>query len=300
MNDSAAPKISLVVPTFNAIETIARSIDSAIAQEGVDLQLIVVDGGSCDGTAEWLRAREDHFAHLVIEPDGGQADALNKGFRLAAGEFFGWLCADDTLEPGALAQLVKALQADSGAVLATGGCTRVFGGGREVSTTPEPDFADRVFHMNTIEQPSTIWRAAAHCQAGPLDTRLHYAFDWEYWCRLRKLGSFVAVCEPLSRYYFSEENKTSAGGDAIAREMFQVVRRHGPRGGSLAYAYRFLYATFDRAGFYDPETRDCLPAWRRGLFHLTLRALQLVFGKDLIDSYNWNFASRQARGLDWL
>jgi glycosyltransferase involved in cell wall biosynthesis len=299
MGNLSGRRVSLVIPTFNAMASITRAIDSVLVQDGVELEVIVIDGASTDGTADWLHEHASAFAQLVSEPDRGQAHAINKGFDLATGNYFAWLCADDTLEPGALAHLVDALEAHPAAVLATGGCLRRFADGRTVVTSPVADFAERLLHMNTIEQPSTVWRGTAHRSAGRLDERLNYAFDWEFWCRLKAIGPMVAVPRILSCYYFSDTNKTSQGGDAMANEMFEVMRRHGPHGGLLAYVYRFLYLTFDRAGYYDPETRDALPQWRRRVFHLTLRALQMFFGRTLIDSYNWNFASRQARGLGW-
>lgn len=296
----ADPRISLVLPTFNAASTVARAVESVRAQRGVDTEIIVIDGASTDGTREWLEAHKGWFSTLVSEPDAGQANAINKGFCIASGDYRTWLCADDALEVGALAKLAGALEAAPEAILATGGCRRMFSDGRTVLTTPTAEFSDMLSFINTIEQPSTLWRASAHLAVGELDESLTYAFDWEFWCRLSKLGPMISTSEPLSRYYFSATNKTSKGGDAIAAEMFEVMRRHGPHGGRLAYAYRFLYEAFDKAGFYDAEYQDLIPTWRRAAFHLTLYAMHFVFGRKYIDSYNWNFASRQARGLDWV
>lgn len=296
-NQGSIPDVSIVVPVRNSAATVQRALDSVLAQDGVQVQLIVIDGASEDGTSQILRAASDQIDALLIEPDRGQADALNKGFARATGRYYGWLCADDRLKQGAIANLAGLLDAQPDAVLATGGCERVFDDGRSEFTRPRPDFECRLGYVNGIEQPSTLWRAEAHHGAGQLDEGLHYAFDWDWWCRLQKQGPFLAVDDILSEYVFSGANKTSTGGDAIAEDMYQVIRRYGPHGGRLAEVYRFLYRRFDKAGFYDAGAD--LPEWRRRVFHLVLHTLHARFGRELIDSYNWNFASRQARGLGW-
>lgn len=294
------PDISIVVPVRNGAETIERALESLYAQDLASLELIVVDGASTDATGQILEAHRGHIDVLIQEPDTGQADALNKGFARATGRYFGWLCADDVLRQGALAALSAALEADPDADLVTGGCRRVFEDGRIVETRPAADFDTRLFWINTIEQPSTLWRAGLHRRAGQLDLGLRYAFDWDWWCRLKTAGGqFIAISDIVSEYHFSKTNLTSSGGDRLAEEMFEVIRRHGPHGGRLAYAYRFLYRQFDKRGFYDPDAPARLTGRQRAVFHLVLRGLHAVFGRELIDSYNWNFASRQARGLDW-
>lgn len=298
--EPALPKVSIVVPAFRAAATLARTLDSLAAQDYPNLQIIVMDGGSQDGTVEILQRYADRLHHWESQPDKGQVDALNKGFRLADGEIFGWLCADDTLLPGAISRLVSVLAADPRIDVVTGGCKRDFNGTHEVITQPPEDFYDRLGQNNTIEQPSTLWRAALHRRIGELDGSFRYAFDWEFWCRMKAAGArFMRITDPISVYYFSDSNLTSTGGSKIADEMYRIVKTHGPYGGRIADVYRFLYRTFDLKGYYDPEFQDTIPAWRRRLFHLTLRYLYARFDEAAINGYNWNFASRQERGLGW-
>lgn len=297
MQSSTSASISIVVPVLNGAEVIAGALASLLSQTEVNLEIIVADGGSTDATLERIADFSAGVDLLISGPDAGQADALNKGFARARGAYFGWLCADDRLKPGALAALSAALERNPEAVLATGRCLRRYTWGEEI-TSPTADFERRLSWMNTIEQPSSLWRADAHRRAGPLDTDLRYAFDWEFWLRLRAQGSFVAVDHLASEYVFSGENLTSIGGDRLADEMYKVIKRHGPCGGSLADAYRFLYRVFDKRGFYDDEPSHRPPPWARAVHHLVLNILHRIYGRELIDSYNWNFASRQARGLE--
>lgn len=297
MQSLSPTRISIIVPVLNGADVITGALQSLVSQTDVDVQIIVVDGGSRDCTLETVAAFADRVDTVISEPDSGQADALNKGFARADGDLFGWLCADDRLRPGALSGLAGLLDARPDAVLATAGCQRRYTWGDEV-TFPSADFASRLSFVNTIEQPSTLWRAEAYRHTGSLDTSLRYAFDWDFWLRLRRQGLFTAGEFIASEYVFSGSNLTATGGDALADEMYQVIKRHGPESGSLADAYRFLYRVFDKRGFYDVEQAERLPGWARAVHHLVLAAMHRIYGHEKINSYNWNFASRQARGLD--
>ncbi|WP_439619571.1 glycosyltransferase family 2 protein [Hyphomonas sp.] len=299
-NAAEYPLISIIVPAFRAGATLARTLDSLVSQDYPNLQIIVMDGGSEDGTVEILKQYADHLDHWESKPDKGQVDALNKGFRLAQGEIYGWLCADDTLLPGAISLLAGVLRRDPSVDVVTGGCKRDFNGVHEVVTEPAEDFYERLGQNNTIEQPSTLWRAALHNRIGELDGTYRYAFDWEYWCRMKAQGAkFERVRDPVSVYYFSDTNLTSTGGTKIADEMYRIVKTHGPYGGRIADVYRFLYRRFDLKGFYDAENQDKIPSWRMRLFHITLRYFYARYDEAAVNGYNWNFVSRQERGLGW-
>lgn len=289
-------RISIVLPVLNGADVIAGALASLLDQTEVDLQIIVVDGGSSDGTLAVINDHRYALDVVISEPDAGQADALNKGFRLAEGDMVGWLCADDRLCPGALSRLGGILENAPDAVLVTGRCLRRYTWGEEI-TSPRPDFETRLSWMNTIEQPSTLWRAKAHRRAGELDTSLKYAFDWDFWLRLRAQGRFMSDDVLASQYVFSGENLTATGGDSIAEEMYRVIKRHNSGRLAVADAYRFLYRVFDKRGFYDADAAERLPGLARAAHHMTLAVMHKLYGRDVIDSYNWNFASRQARGL---
>lgn len=298
--DQACPRISLIVPCFRAAGTIARTFDSILAQDYPNLQLIVMDGGSEDGTVDVIKAYEKHLDHWTSQKDKGQVDALNKGFARADGELFGWICADDEFLPGALRRLAEEFVTHPGADVVTGGCRRNFNGAYTVDTTPDLSFLEDLDFKNTIEQPSTLWRRAVHLAAGELDGSYRFAFDWEFWCRLKRNGAlFRAIPEPLSLYHFSDDNLTSTGGRKIADEMYRIVKDYGPYDGRVADVYRMLYRVFDLRGFYDKEQAGKLPKWKQAMFFTTLRYLYARYDAHVINGYNWNFVSRQERGLGW-
>lgn len=294
------PKISIVVPSRNAGATIDRALESLINQAYPNLQIICVDGQSTDDTLHRIHAYGSAISQIISEPDKNSADALNKGFRLATGEFLGWLCADDELAPGALYKFMEVFYHHPEADLVTGGCRRFYADGSEQITTP-PDWLQNVISMkNYIEQPSTLWKRTLHQRAGEIDISFDMAFDHELWCRFDYLGArFVPVPNVLSHYHFSDCNLTSQGGRKLVREMYRVTRTYGPFSGFAAHIYRFLYYAFDLKGYFDYENINKIAPWKMACFRALLAAIRICFGKTILDNYNWNFTSRQERGICW-
>lgn len=100
--EPAPPRISVVTPSFNQAPFLQRAISSVLDQHYPNLEYVVVDGGSGDGSLAIIQQWAGHLSRWVCEPDGGQADAINKGLRWTTGELVAWLNADDFFLPGAL------------------------------------------------------------------------------------------------------------------------------------------------------------------------------------------------------
>ena len=306
------PKISIVIPCYNAASTIERTVKSLISQQYPSLELILIDGQSQDGTMAIVDTYQHHFTQIISEPDRGQANALNKGFELATGEIWGWLCADDEFTDGALLYFANLFASRPEIDAISAGCRRIFADGSTFNTKPRADAMARIAYHNGIEQPSTLWRATLHQQAGSLDESYHYAFDWVWWNQLQQAGvQLLTTDRVVSCYYFSDTNKTSTGSRDLVNEMYRIIKHYGPRRGYLADVYLFIYNNFDLAGYYDksPDTPYfswvfCLLLARQNPFKVfswlcCLCGSIVIFGKDRILSYNWNFASKQERNLCW-
>ncbi len=104
------PKISIITPCFNAVNYIEQTILSIIEQNYDNLEYIIIDGGSTDGTVDIIRKYEDKLAYWISEPDQGQSDAINKGIAKATGDIFNWINADDYLEADALTRVAEAFR----------------------------------------------------------------------------------------------------------------------------------------------------------------------------------------------
>ena len=293
------PIVSVVVPNFNSGPVLRRALQSILNQTYSRYQLIVVDSLSTDETPAIIDEYLDRIDVCIREKDTGHANALNKGFARANGDIYCYLCADDELKPHAFETVVRLLEQNPDIDLAVGGCERVYSDGTRELTTPPPDALEVIGYIDLIEQPSTFWRASLHRKVAPLEeTEYFFIFDWDLWCRMKQAGARPSMIpDPLSLYYFSSDNKTSRAGLRFAQEARRLLRRYGPLGGRLGDIYWLLFRHLDLHGCYDhPPT--C--SWLRGkIYGLSMLVLRHTIGRKLAHAYNWNFASKQARGLKW-
>jgi glycosyltransferase involved in cell wall biosynthesis len=293
------PKISVVTACLDAEKTIERTLQSIEVQGYSNLELIVVDGLSRDRTPEIIRQYGHIVSQFISEKDRGVANAINKGFRLATGDLLCYLNADDCFAPGALHRVAEEFLAHPEIDVITGGCRRVFADGSTVVTRVPEHFERLMALRDDIEQPSTFWRAFIHHKAGELDESYSFAFDWEWWNRFISCGArFMAIEDELSVYYFTDDNLTSKAGMRVINEMHRITKKYGPWRGYLADVYCVLFRLFDMHGYYDQPFNKLSPM-RCFLFGATLSILYAVFGREAINSYNWNWASKQIRGITW-
>ncbi len=292
------PRISLVIPNLNSGDGFERAIQSVLGQGYPDLQIIVADGGSKDSSWESIQRHRSSIDVLINEPDDGQADGINKGFSLADGEIHCWLCSDDELLPGALLQVGKVMAENPDADVVIGDCERVFADGLRFVVEARDDTWDIIGMQNVVEQSATFWRAGLHERIGELDRSYNLAFDWDYWARMRGAGAkLLTTNQTLSRYYFSDDNKSGSMGYQFSVEAYRVIKDHGPLGGWIADIYRFLYLNFDRKGCCDKPPRAS--KIRMGVFCVCWGTLRVLIGRTRLRAYNWHFAVLQERGECW-
>lgn len=293
------PRITLVTPSRNAIHTIERTLRSVREQGYPNLEYICVDGESSDGTVEVIGRYQNIVSRLIRGKDKNVADALNKGFANASGDIFCYLNADDAYMPGCLRRVAEVFAREADVDVISGGCRRVYEDSSEAINRVQDNFREAIRVANPFEQPSTFWRADLHRRLGGFNDEYYFAFDWEWWVRMDAIGArFKTVKDVLSVYYFSEDNLTSRGGQKVVDEMYAITKTHGPFRGYIADAYWFLYRRFDLKGYYDRPFSE-LTIFQRVIFGSTLLFCWALFSKKLIDLYNWNWASKQVRGLLW-
>ena len=224
------PRVSLVMPVRNAARFVEPAVRSVVEQTHGDVELIVMDGGSTDGTLDILHRHRHQIAHLGAGPDRGQADAINQGLARATGDVVGWLNGDDLLMPHAAAAAATVLTAHPRAVGVYGDCACVdqYGAFTRYFTQIEDFSRWRLRNCaDFIPQPACFFRRAALLEVGPLDTTLHYALDWDLWCRLSRLGDFRYLPDVLAANREHADTKTSTGGAARLAEVKLIRRRHG-------------------------------------------------------------------------
>jgi GT2 family glycosyltransferase len=227
-------RFTIVTPVRNGMPWLPECITSVDSQRGtVDVQHIVQDPGSTDGSRAWLREHASPGLEVFEEADDGQTDALARGFARADGEILGWLNADDVLEAGALARVADVFAQNPDAVAVTGACLLIDPEGAVTGTIPVPPDLSLDGLVNSPwnpAQPATFFRAEAYRRVGGLDRRLDFAMDVDLWLRLAASGRIVALPgETLARFRRHPTAKTVTQVAATIREDFRLRRRHGLR-----------------------------------------------------------------------
>lgn len=208
-------RVSVVTPSYNQAQFLSETIESVLAQDYPDVEYVVVDGGSTDGSVEIARRYEDRLRALILQPANvGQVAGINEGFAATSGELMAYVNSDDTLLPGAVSEMVAEFEADPGLVLVYGDALYTDADSRQTGylTSRAWDPPTMVRNCdNHVVQPSSMWTRAAWEQAGPFDERGHYFFDFELFLRLSALGRAKHVAKPWSSYRVHGSSKT--GGD---------------------------------------------------------------------------------------
>jgi glycosyltransferase involved in cell wall biosynthesis len=205
------PKITVVTPSFNQSRYIAATIESVLSQEYPNLEYIIMDGGSTDGSAEIIARYEQSLAYWQTGPDGGQTDALIRGFQRGTGEIHCWLCSDDLFTPNALKEVGSyfAAHAETQAIFGDG--YWIGADGKFLGPKREHSFSKFVWlhHQNYIPQPSTFWRLGLYEAVGGLDPRFDLAMDADLWIRFSERTDLVHVPRTWSliRNYPEQKNR---------------------------------------------------------------------------------------------
>jgi len=205
---SSDPLVSIVTPCLNPGERLVRCLDSVAAQTYPHVEHVVVDGGSTDGTVELLRERGVRF---VSEPDGGQAQAINKGFGLTNGTWLGWLNADDLLTPRSAERAMAAAARSSSAGWIYGKCEIREGSERSIYEPPARVGRRTLRERNPLAQPGTLVARWALERVGPLDEELDLVMDFDLWLRLIDAGvPALYVPEVLAVFEIHADSKTGS------------------------------------------------------------------------------------------
>lgn len=285
------PLVSIITPSFNQAKFLEATLQSVFMQDYPSIEYIVVDGGSGDGSLDIIKNYQDKLAWWVSEPDRGQADAINKGFKKASGEIIAWLNSDDLYLPGAISRAVEAFESNPAAGVIYGNAVSADADGRFLNELrfEKWDTMD-LLAFKIICQPAVFMKRAQVEEVGYLDDSYDFFLDHQLWIRLSRITDFIH--EPLfwavSRYHPDAKNVTMASqaGDEVFKILkwaqqepdlaalindkysqiwsgaYQMIARYMLDGGKPGKA----------AGFYFKSARTWLPSlpgyWHRFLFSI--------------------------------
>ena len=236
------PKISIVLPSFNQAAFVRQALDSIFAQKYPNLETIVLDPGSTDGTREILAEYKDKINMLILEPDKGQSDALERGLNLAQGEILTWLCTDDMLEPDSLFHVAEAFMLHKTDVV-IGGCRRIDEAGEELSRHyadmpfNEPVPMDAMGMMDVLHgwqagrfyfQPEVFFTRDIWRRAGAFfHQTAFYCMDYDLWVRMALAGGRgVQISHYVAASREQKNQKTDFGQSSFLWQHANFLRHY--------------------------------------------------------------------------
>ncbi len=207
---SSLPAVIVVTPSYNQAQFLEETIRSVLLQGYPNLDYMVIDGGSKDGSVEIIRRYEPWLTYWVSEPDLGQADAINKGLGRSTGDIAAWLNSDDVYTPNALREMSSYFAIHPDAAVIYGDADFIDVTGKHTSRfRAQPFRPPQMFFDHFIPQPSAFIRRPAFDRAGGLDTLLHFCMDYDLWLRIALLGRLDYLPRVWSSYRVHAASKGS-------------------------------------------------------------------------------------------
>ena len=260
------PRISVVIPSFNQGQYIEETLLSVIGQSYPNLEIIVIDGGSTDGTVEVLEKYSSQLSYWHSKRDRGQADAINQGMSISSGDILCWLNSDDMYLPGALLDIGKQFYGtiDECRLVYGAAITIIQKDGKLESNAAATAPFDpvKLTYFDYIAQPSSFWTKNLWKSTGELNINYDYVLDWEWFLRATSIAKFkdvprlysVCRCHPL--------HKTSNGGTERRKEILELVEKFSSR--------YWIELYFETERYYDRiiNMRNSLKSWKVPRAHL--------------------------------
>lgn len=221
-------RISIITPSYNQAAYLEKTIQSIISQGYDDLEYILIDGGSNDGSLEIIKKYESHFAFWVSEKDEGQSHAINKGFEKATGDIITWINSDDQLTPNALHRIATQFEKDKNKeIFVVHGKTILFGENMQDKEfgSSSTDFLERSLAGLPFPQPSSFFRKELIEKYGNLKQEFHFGMDYEFFVPVFLNEKSIYIDEIFSKYLYHTESKSLTQQSGFARDYAKVFSK---------------------------------------------------------------------------
>ncbi len=222
------PPISIVMPSFNQGQYLERTLLSVLNQNYPNFEYIVIDGGSCDNSIEIIKKYASHLTYWVSEPDQGQSDAIQKGFKKANGEIIAWINSDDIYWPGALLIIGEYFKKQQDVDVIYGDSYIIDKNDTILREKRSVAFSKWGFLTGAFDlhQASIFWRKSLYDRVPGLDRSLHLALDPDLWLQFFQNGAiFRHIPRHLSCYRHHDATK-SYTQKLIFRKEYETVMLH--------------------------------------------------------------------------
>ncbi len=234
---SNLPKISVVMPCFNSVDYIERSIRSVVEQDYKNIELFIKDGGSNDGTVDIIKFYAKKYSNIITwisVEDKGQTDAINIGMKKVKGDILTYLNADDVYKLGALKEVAEYFANNPNVMWVFGKADIINFDDVEIRKwiTQYKSFWLKNYSYNTllilnyISQMATFWRKEAVKEIGDFDEKQYYVMDYDYWLRLGKKYKAGFINKYLASFRITLVNKSSTGFVKQFKDEFIVAKKN--------------------------------------------------------------------------
>ncbi|RPH89164.1 MAG: glycosyltransferase, partial [Calditrichaeota bacterium] len=222
------PLVSIITPSYNQAKYLPAAYQSVVTQNYPNIEYIIVDGGSTDGSDDlirkWAASRNSRIKWWVSEKDSGQADAINKGFSRATGEIVTWLNSDDLYMKSAVEKAVSILSKDEKLGLIYSNVFSIDAESQLINVMRYGEWGlCDLMAFNIIGQPGVFMRREALAKAGFLDPDYHYLLDHHLWLRIAKYFDIRHVDDYFAAARFHLEAKNTAQAAGFSRDAFRII-----------------------------------------------------------------------------
>lgn len=267
-SDPGRPLVSVITVVYNGEKHLEQAILSVIGQTYDNVEYIVVDGGSTDGTLDIIKKYEGRIDHWISEPDRGISDAMNKGIRLSTGDLIIHLHADDYYaDPSVLSSVCSEYLRHPDALWLTGGIAIVDGEGNLLQEIPVRKYSyGKLIRGNIILHPATFVTRQAFEIAGLFNVEYRYAMDYDLWIRIGRIAGPVPLDLRVACFRAHPESRSIARSDRAYYESW-MIRKKYLAGNPLKILYHYLYYTFCKRfvrTYYENLLSPLPPALRAG------------------------------------
>ena len=229
--------VSIITPSFNQGIFLEEAIQSVLNQDYPNLEYIIIDGGSTDGSVDIIKHYEERISFWVSEADMGQTDAINKGFARANGDILAWLNSDDTYRPGAIQEAVDYLNDHPEVAMVYGHAFYIDEEGEDVAQYPtsRTDYRKLRRGNSTIPQQAAFFRSSVWKMVGPLDPSFYYAMDYDLWIRISAVSPIDHYPRVWANFRLQDSSKSMQEAHRCWPEIMRIHFRDGGTVFSLLY-----------------------------------------------------------------
>lgn len=230
------PKISIVIPSYNKINYIGETLESIVSQKYPNLEVIIQDGGSTDGSLEVIREyvrKHPKLISWVSKKDKGQVDAINKGLKKATGDILTFINADDVYEKNALLEVGEYFLTNPNTLWLVGKGGVIDENGKEITSwvTAYKNWLLKInsykflLAVNYLVQPSVFLSKEVYEKYGPFTGTRKFVMEYEFWLKIGRVSMPKVLDKSLSYFRLSGENISSTSFKNTLKKDFEIVRK---------------------------------------------------------------------------